>query len=146
MISGTQPAGCSPISESFASGNDIRPVELPHTVAESLAIGDPASGSDAIGVIRESGGYADAPQDDEIVAAQLLLARSEGIFTEPAGGTVIASLRRKIDDGTVAADETVVCLITGNGLKVPSHLARGIRSHAVGSTLPEVEQIFGQAK
>ncbi len=141
MISGTQPEGCSPISSAYETG-EVLPVEKPKTVAESLAIGDPASGDEALGVIRGSGGFADAPTDSEIVEGQLLLAREEGIFTEPAGGTVIASLRRRIDDGTIRRDETVVCLITGNGLKMPSHLESSIRTSVVGPDLREVEQVF----
>ncbi len=141
MISGTQPEGCSPISKAYVTG-EVKPVENPETVAESLAIGDPASGDDAVGVIRSTGGFADAPTDDEVVEGQLLLAREEGIFTEPAGGTVIASLKRRIGDGTVGRDETVVCLITGNGLKVPSHLVQGIKTSIVGPNLPDVEPLF----
>jgi len=121
-VCGTQPARCAPISSAFNNGEDILPVERPETVAESLAIGDPASGGEAIEAIRKTGGFADAPSDEEIIEGQLLLAREEGIFSEPAGGTVIASLKRKVEDGSIASDETVVCLITGNGLKATSHL------------------------
>jgi len=126
LICGTQPMGCSPISRAFQEGSEIRPVKEPRTVAESLAIGDPASGDDALRAIRESGGYADAISDREICEAQLLLARKEGIFTEPAGGTVVASLIRNVESGVISPSETVVCLITGNGLKVTSHLSSSV--------------------
>jgi threonine synthase len=145
MISGTQPAGCSPISHAFA-GTDgvIHPVEKPETVAESLAIGDPASGYEALSIINRSGGFADAAEDREICDGQMLLARHEGIFAEPAGGCVIASLRRKIEDGTIGRDETVVCLITGNGLKSQRHLDATSMggSYRVRNNTEEVEKIF----
>jgi len=145
MISGTQPYGCSPISDAY-SGTDgmIHPVERPETVAESLAIGDPASGYEALSIIRKSAGFADAPDDREIFEGQMLLARHEGVFTEPAGGCVIASLRRKLEDGTIGRDETIVCLITGNGLKSQRHLdARSMgRTYKVGNNTEEVEKIF----
>lgn len=142
MISGAQPLGCSPIAGAFDREGEILPVEKPHTVVASLAIGDPASGADALRVIRTTGGYADAPSDEEIVDAQMLLARQEGIFSEPAGGTVIASLLRKVEDGTVRRDESVVCLITGNGLKAPEHLLPGVSTTLVGGKLSEVEALF----
>ncbi len=146
MVSGSQPYGCSTIADAFARGDDtIRPVLKPDTVAESLAIGNPASGPEALSIIRETGGFADAPSDSEIVEGQMLLARREGIFSEPAGGTVIASLKRKVADGTIGRDERVVCLITGNGLKAPSHLTGAIvgNTYEVKSEIESVLPIFG---
>ncbi len=145
QICGAQPSGCSTIAAAYISGRDsIIPVEKPETVAESLAIGDPASGYEALSIIRKSGGFADAPEDSEIVEGQLLLARHEGIFAEPAGGTVIASLKRKIEDGTISNDQTVVCLITGNGLKTLRHLEDGSagKTVSIGNSIQGLDGLF----
>lgn len=120
-IVGSQPEGCSPIVQGFASKDGRpRPVKAPKTIAESLAIGDPASGSDAIGIMRRTRGFADAPTDAEILEGQRLLARTEGVFAEPAGGTTVATLVRAVADGRIDRDERVVLLVTGNGLKTPA--------------------------
>ena len=116
-VSGAQAAGCSPVAEAFAAGRDvIRPVK-PSTIAKSLAIGNPADGAYALDAVRQSGGSFAAVSDDEIVEGIRLLARTEGIFAETAGGVTIASLAKLARSGVVRADETVVALITGNGLK-----------------------------
>jgi len=117
---GTQAAGCAPIVRGFESPDGRpKPVRRPDTIAESLAIGDPASGTEAIQIMRRSRGFADAPTDSEILDAQELLAKTEGVFAEPAGGTTVATLRRARDDGRIDRDERVVILVTGNGLKAP---------------------------
>jgi len=117
---GTQAAGCAPIVRGFESPDGRpKPVRRPDTIAESLAIGDPASGTEAIQIMRRSRGFADAPTDPEILDAQELLAKTEGVFAEPAGGTTVATLRRARDDGRIDRDERVVLLVTGNGLKAP---------------------------
>ncbi len=147
IISGAQPSGCATVADAYARGdNVIRPVLKPATIAESLAIGNPASGPEALSVIRNTGGFADAPSDEEIIEGQMLLARKEGIFSEPAGGTVIASLKRKVEDGTISRDERVVCLITGNGLKTPSHLTGSVvgSTYEVKSEIESVLPIFGR--
>ncbi len=117
---GTQPAGCAPIVRGFESPDGRpKPVRKPETVAESLAIGDPGSGFEAIQAMRGTRGFADAPSDAEILDGVRLLARMEGVFAEPAGGTTVATLKRAREDGRIDRDETVVLLITGNGLKTP---------------------------
>ena len=117
---GTQPDGCAPIVRGFESPDGRpRPVRKPETIAESLAIGDPASGFEAIQIMRRTRGFADAPSDAEILEGQKLLAQTEGVFSEPAGGTTIATLRRARADGRIDRDERVVLFITGNGLKAP---------------------------
>lgn len=119
-IVGSQPEGCSPIVQGFSSKDGRpRPVKKPNTIAESLAIGDPASGYDAIQIMKRTRGFADAPTDPEILEGQRLLARTEGVFAEPAGGTTVATLKRARQDGRIDRDERVVLLITGNGLKAP---------------------------
>ncbi len=120
-IVGSQPDGCAPIVRGYESADGrLRPVRHPATIAESLAIGDPASGHDAIQIIRRTRGFADAPRDEEILEGQRLLARTEGVFSEPAGGTAVATLRRAAEDGRIDRGERVVLLVTGNGLKAPA--------------------------
>jgi len=116
-VSGAQAAGCSPVADAFASGADqIRPVH-PDTIAKSLAIGNPADGWYALNVVRETGGAIEAVSDEEIVAGIRLLARTEGIFAETAGGVTIATLARLAAKGIVRRDEVVVAYVTGTGLK-----------------------------
>ena len=116
-ISGAQALGCSPIVTAWQAGTlNIRPVK-PNTIAKSLAIGNPADGYYALKVIGDSGGSAVASDDDEIVDGIKLLAESEGIFAETAGGVVIAGLKRLVESGRVDRDELVVAFITGAGLK-----------------------------
>ena len=116
-ISGAQAEGCSPVATAFKAGEDhIRPVK-PKTIAKSLAIGNPADGYYAIKAARESGGVMESVTDEEIVEGISLLARTEGIFTETAGGVTIATLRKLAERGDVKPDERTVALITGDGLK-----------------------------
>jgi threonine synthase len=116
-ISGAQALGCSPVAAAFAHGDDfVRPVR-PCTIAKSLAIGNPADGPYALDAVRASGGAIDAVTDEEIVDAILLLARTEGIFAETAGGVTIATLAKLAAAGVVRRDERVVAFVTGNGLK-----------------------------
>jgi len=117
-IIGAQPQGCSPISSAFKSKmDDVIPVETPSTIAKSLAIGDPGDGIYALKTIRESGGFADYATDEEIIEGIKLLAKTEGIFTEPAGGVTIAVLKKLVESGQIPRDEEVVCCITGSGFK-----------------------------
>jgi threonine synthase len=117
---GSQPDGCAPIADAFDGGSDeIIPVQHPHTIAESLAIGDPGSGYEALRAIRASHGAADSPTSEEVVAAIRALARTEGIWVEPAGGTVIATLRRLRESGTIRRSDRVVAFLTGAGWKIP---------------------------
>jgi threonine synthase len=116
-ISGAQASGCSPVATAFKSGTDhIRPVK-PATIAKSLAIGNPADGYYAVKVARDTGGAIEDVSDAEVVDGIQLLARTEGIFAETAGGVVIATLRKLCEAGVVRPDERVVALITGDGLK-----------------------------
>jgi threonine synthase len=122
-ISGAQAAGCSPVAEAFASGRDVvRPVR-PSTIAKSLAIGNPADGPYALDAVRQSGGSFGSVTDDEIVYGIRLLARTEGIFAETAGGVTIASLAQLAAAGVVRPDERVVAYVTGNGLKTVDAVA-----------------------
>jgi len=129
-VSGAQAAGCSPVATAFAEGTDaIRPVK-PDTVAKSLAIGNPADGWYALEAVRNSGGAFAAVTDAEILDGIRLLARTEGIFAETAGGVTIATLAKLAAQGVVRRDEQVVAYVTGHGLKTVEAL--------VSSTGPSV--------
>ncbi len=116
-IHGAQAAGCDPVATAVREGKrDFRP-QKPKTIAKSIAIGNPADGPYVIEEIRRSGGWADSASDGEIVAAIRLLAETEGIFTEPAGGATLAVAKKLIDSGRIPRDEPICVGITGNGLK-----------------------------
>jgi threonine synthase len=116
-VSGAQAIGCSPIAKAFREESDtIRPVK-PDTIAKSLAIGNPADGYFALDVVRTTGGGFGCVSDGEIVEGMHLLARTEGIFAETAGGVTIATLKQLAIEGVIRPDERVVVYITGHGLK-----------------------------
>jgi threonine synthase len=116
-VSGAQALGCAPVAAAFASGADfVQPVK-PSGIAKSLAIGNPADGGYALQEVRLSGGAIGAVSDAEIVEGIRLLARTEGIFAETAGGVTVAVLAKLAASGVVKANEKVVAYITGNGLK-----------------------------
>jgi threonine synthase len=125
-ISGAQAEGCSPVATAFREGTDaIRPVK-PSTIAKSLSIGNPADGWYALEAIRRSGGSCAAVNDDEIIEGIRLLARTEGIFAETAGGVTIATLAKLAASGEVRRDERVVALVTGHGLKTVEALTGSV--------------------
>jgi threonine synthase len=116
-ISGAQAEGCAPVARAFRDGSsEVRPVK-PNTIAKSLAIGSPADGRYAIQTARATGGVVDACTEDEVIEGVRLLAETEGVFTETAGGVTVAVLRRLRASGQVRRDEETVALITGNGYK-----------------------------
>jgi threonine synthase len=141
---GAQAEGCAPVVNAFrAASEDVKPV-VPDTIAKSLAIGDPADGYYALRAIRSSGGAAEAAPDEEIVDGIRLLARSEGIWTESAGGTVVAVARRLRERGLIGRDDRTVLCITGNGLKTPEVLANSLFDtiHLERATLSAFEDII----
>jgi len=121
-VTAAQAEGCSPISTAFRSGEAIKPVR-PNTIEKSLAIGNPADGYYALKVIKKSGGTAGAVTDSELIDGIKLLAKTEGIFTETAGGVVVATLKKLVETGEIKSDERTVIYITGNGLKTQDVLA-----------------------
>ena len=122
-VSGAQAAGCAPVARAFADGADaVRPVR-PDTIAKSLAIGNPADGWYALDAVRRSGGALAAVTDEEILDGIRLLARTEGIFAETAGGVTVATLAKLAAQGIVRRDERVVVYVTGHGLKTVEALA-----------------------
>ncbi|MDQ6962389.1 MAG: threonine synthase [Mariprofundaceae bacterium] len=116
-IYGAQATGCSPIARSVKEGTDlIHPVKA-DTIAKSLAIGNPADGYYANRVMKESGGWSEDVSDQEIVDAIKLLAQTEGIFAETAGGVTLGVAKKLIEQGRIPRDESIVICVTGNGLK-----------------------------
>ncbi len=119
---GAQATGCSPISSAVKRGLARFEPQKPNTIARSLAIGNPADGPFAIKLIRESGGWAEDISDREIVEAIKLVAETEGIFTETAGGVTAGVAQKLILEGRISPEETTVVCITGNGLKTTDAL------------------------
>jgi threonine synthase len=116
-VSGAQPEGCRPVAQAFLDGaEEVTPVK-PDTIARSLAIGAPADGFFALKVARETGGHIEWCTEQEIREGIRLLASTEGVFTETAGGVTIANLKRMVDRGIVRPGEEVVAYVTGNGYK-----------------------------
>ncbi len=121
-VYGAQATGCAPIVTAVKTGSElIKPVK-PNTIAKSLAIGNPADGYYSAKTIRESNGWAEDASDEEIVSAIKLLAETEGIFAETAGGVTLAVTKKLIEQGRIPRDESVVISITGNGLKTQEAL------------------------
>jgi threonine synthase len=122
-----QAEGCGPIVTAIKANSEIiRPVK-PKTIAKSLAIGNPADGYYAYKVVKESGGHGEHATDEEIVEAMKLLASTEGIFAETAGGVTVAAAKRLIEQGRIPRDESLVLCITGNGLKTQEAVASSLK-------------------
>jgi threonine synthase len=137
---GAQASGCSPISTAIKQySNEIEP-QRPKTIARSLAIGNPADGPYALKAITKSGGWAEDISDPEVVESIQLLAESEGIFTETAGGVTVGAARKLIHQDRILPDETTVLCITGNGLKTTDVLANAYEAEpAIAPKLSEFE-------
>jgi len=119
-MTGIQAAGSAPIAQAIKTGSDtIVPVSAPETVATAIRIGAPVSWKKALNAIRESGGTAETVADEEILSAQKLLARVEGLFVEPASASSIAGLIKLVENGVIDKGERIVCVTTGHGLKDP---------------------------
>ncbi|MCH7522228.1 MAG: threonine synthase [Chloroflexi bacterium] len=144
-MSGAQAAGCSPIVEAWERQSfDIKP-QKPNTIAKSLAIGNPADGYYALKVMSQSGGQGVAVSDDEVVEGIKLLAETEGIFAETAGGVVIAGLRRLVEQGLIDPEELVVAFITGAGLKTQEAVAPRLKpALAVQPNMASFENAFSE--
>jgi threonine synthase len=116
-VFGAQATGCSPVSAAFKAGRDVVAPVKPSTIARSLAIGAPADGPYVLDVVRRTGGAVEDVSDEEVVDGIRLLARTEGIFAETAGGVTVATAKKLIDTGQLDPDADTVLLITGDGLK-----------------------------
>jgi threonine synthase len=148
LVSGTlpkihaaQPAGSSPVINAIEQGLEFPEPVKPDTVAKSLAIGNPADGFQVVKVIKETGGAGGSATDPEILDAVQLLARTEGIFTEPAGGTTLAVTKKLIKQGVIKSNQSVVVCITGNGYKTAEVMfSRVARPVTIGRSLADFER------
>lgn len=136
-----QAAGCNPVVTALKSGNDQIIPQKPKTIAKSIAIGNPADGYYVYKAVTESGGAGESASDQEIIDAIKLLAKTEGIWTEPAGGTTLAAAIKLIKSGKIPRDESIVIGITGNGLKTIETLNGALPESApIGASLREFDQ------
>jgi threonine synthase len=136
---GAQAEGCSPVVDAYLREETrVRPVR-PNSVAKSLAIGNPADGTYALQTMKESQGAATKVTEEEVHLGIELLAQTEGIFTETAGGVVISALKNLADQGTFGCDETVVVYVTGNGLKTQEVVNHVVRPHHIRPTISDFE-------
>jgi threonine synthase len=143
-IYGAQAEGCAPIVNMVKQGQDrLRPVK-PHTIAKSLAIGNPADGIYAARVMRQSGGTGESATDQEIVDGIRLLARTEGIFAETAGGVVVAATEKLIRSGKLPSNESIVLCITGNGLKTQEAIAGVQVAATIKPTFQDFQNTYEQ--
>jgi len=142
---GAQASGCSPIADAVKRGLNRFEPQKPNTIARSLAIGNPADGPFALRLIRESGGWSEDISDPEIIDAIKLLAESEGIFAETAGGVTAGVAGKLIEQGRIKPDETTVVCITGNGLKTTDAIAADFpASKAIAPRIEAFEALVQQ--
>jgi threonine synthase len=144
---GAQATGCNPISDCVKSNRDKhKPIRKPSTICKSLAIGDPADGIFSSKLIKATGGWAEDVSDDEIVENMLLLARTEGVFAETAGGTTLAVTRKLIEQGRIPRDEEIVICVTGNGLKTQDCVFEAVERPAnIKPSLAEFDAIYSES-
>ncbi len=138
-VFGAQATGCSPVSTAFREGHDVVQPVRPDTIARSLAIGNPADGPYVLDTVRRTGGAIEDVTDDEVVEGIRLLARTEGIFTETAGGVTVATAKKLVDTGKLDPDAETVLLITGDGLKTLDALGDHVGPKA--TVPPSVEAV-----
>lgn len=144
-VYGAQATGCAPIVTAVKEGTElIRPVK-PRTIAKSLAIGNPADGYYSAKTIRESNGWAEDVSDEEIIDAMKLLAETEGIFAETAGGVTLGVTKKLILQGRIPKNEPIVVSITGNGLKTQEALQDKIGApRIINARLSEFDELIGK--
>jgi len=143
-IHAAQPAGSSPVINALEAGLDYPEPVKPNTIAKSLAIGNPADGFQVVEVIRQTGGAGAKVSDEEIIDAIQWLASTEGIFTEPAGGTTLAATRQLVERGVIKSDESVVVCITGNGYKTAEVMRDKVGVPIeIGRSLSDFERAIG---
>jgi len=147
-MTGIQAEGAAPIARAVKNGKDeIVPIDRPETIATAIRIGAPISWKKAIRAIKESRGTAETVTDEEILEAQKMLARSEGLFVEPASASSIAGLKKLFEAGKIDKDEVVVCVTTGHGLKDPD-IAMKIseKPSEVDAEIGSIEKLLGLSR
>lgn len=141
-IHGAQAAGCSPITTAVKNDWDIFKPVKPKTIVKSLAIGNPADGFYAARTIKQSGGSAEEATDEEVIAGIRLLAETEGIFAETAGGVTVSVAKKLVEQGKIGCSESVVLCITGNGLKTQEAVADRLpKNHIINPSVAEFEEL-----
>ena len=144
-IYSAQAAGCAPIINALKKGTDLISPVKPDTIASSIAIGNPADGYYVLQAVRESGGWGESATDAEILDGIRLLAQTEGIFTEPAGGTEVAVTKKLVQKGRIPRNESVIISITGNGYKTLEAVARSVEApFSIGATLKNFDALYRQ--
>jgi threonine synthase len=143
-LTGIQAAGSAPIVRAFRAGSrDFIPDANPETVATAIRIGNPVSGRKALKAIYDTGGYATDVTDEQIISAQKLLGRTEGVGVEPASAASIAGLIKLVDEGIIDRDEKVVCICTGNVLKDPDTVMKSCEAILkAGPTAADVRRVI----
>jgi threonine synthase len=142
-IYSAQAAGCAPIINALHRGTDLVEPVKPDTIASSIAIGNPADGYYVIQAVKESGGWGESVTDEEILDGIKLLARTEGIFTEPAGGTEVAVAKKLIESGLIPKNESIVVSITGNGYKTLETVVHCVeKPYGIHATLEEFDELY----
>ena len=143
-IHAAQPSGCAPVIRALEADMEYPEPVKPDTMAKSLAIGNPADGFQVVRVVKETGGQGAMVSDEEILDAVQLLAQTEGIFTEPAGGTTLAATRALIRRGVIKPHESVVVCITGNGYKTAEVMYDRVgKSTRIGRGFADFERAIG---
>jgi threonine synthase len=147
-MTGVQAEGAAPIARAIKNGkSEIMPVDKPETIASAIRIGAPVSWKKAMNAIKESKGIAEIVTDDEILEAQKLLARSEGLFIEPASAASIAGLKKLVETGEIDRDEVVVCVATGHGLKDPDTAMKiSEKPFEIDAKIESVEKFLGLSR
>ena len=144
-IHAAQPTGSAPVIRALEQGLEFPDPVKPNTIAKSLAIGNPADGFQVVKVVNETGGTGAMVSDDEILDAIQLLASTEGIFTEPAGGTTVAATRALVQRGAIKSGDTVVICVTGNGYKTAEVMADRVEAPVrIGRSLADFERVAPQ--
>jgi len=139
---GAQAAGCNPVVKAIENGDELFHPQKPNTIAKSIAIGNPADGYYVLKVVRDSGGFGASATDPEIIDAIKLLARTEGVFTEPAGGTTLAAAIKLIQSGRIPKNESICVSITGNGLKTLEVMANQfVHQPAIAAKMSEFDKV-----
>jgi threonine synthase len=144
-IHAAQAAGCAPVVRALEAGLEFPDPVKPKTMAKSIAIGNPADGFQVLRAVRATGGSGAMVEEDEIVEGITLLAETEGIFTEAAGGVTVAATRKLIERGMLPRDQSIVICVTGNGYKTVEILSSIVKPIHIGRSLSDFEAVLEAA-